>query len=66
MDEAINKVMDVPMSKIPDLVILVTDGGTAWPDKSKTPFIACVTRPESSNPLWNRCPDWMNLVYMVD
>ena len=64
----VHKVMDVPTSKLPDLVILVTDGGTDWPDrdKTKTPFISCVTRPESIDPLWKPCPDWMSLVYMVD
>lgn len=68
MDDAVHKVMDVPTKDLPDLVILVTDGGTQWPDrdKTKTPFISCVTRAESEDPLWRPCPDWMKLVYMID
>ena len=66
MDVAVNRVMSEPPSTIPDLLILVTDGGTDWPEKTKAPFVACITRPESADPLWAEAPDWMSLVYMVD
>ena len=63
MGKIVNKVLDQKNSDLPDLVILVTDGGTAWPDKNKVPFIACVTR-EKGCYLWHTPPEWMPLVYV--
>ena len=66
MDVAVNKIMAEPPSTIPDLLILVTDGGTYWPKQTKAPFVACITRPEDQDPLWEKAHDWMPLIYMVD
>lgn len=64
MKTAVNRIMSAPPSKLPDLTILVTDGGTYWPDKTPTPFLACITGPEGT--YHPAKPDWMKLVYMVD
>lgn len=66
MDVAVDRVMSEPTNKLPDLCILVTDGGTDWPSQTSVPFIACCTRPERDKPLWTKVPNWMKLVYMVD
>lgn len=63
MGKIVDKVLDQKNSDLPDLVILVTDGGTAWPDKNKVPFVACVTR-EKGCYLWHTPPEWMPLVYV--
>ena len=63
MDVVVNKILSEPDNQLPDLLILVTDGGTGWPNKHKVPFVACVTRGESS--LWKTPPDWMPLVYVA-
>jgi len=63
MDEVVNTLLSEPASKLPDLLILVTDGGTKWPDRNKVPVISCVTQPEEVR-LWETPPDWMPLVYV--
>tara|TARA_Y100000310_G_C20702709_1_gene831483 strand:+ start:1484 stop:2053 length:570 start_codon:yes stop_codon:yes gene_type:complete len=46
----------------PQLVLVVTDGGTPWPEGSKgVPVVACITRSEPDNDI----PDWMGTFCMV-
>lgn len=64
MGKIVDKVLDQKSSDLPDLVILVTDGGTAWPSKSKIPFVACVTRDKNCY-FWETPPEWMPLVHVA-
>jgi predicted metal-dependent peptidase len=46
----------------PQLVLVVTDGGTPWPESSKgVPVVACITRDEPGHEI----PDWMGTFCMV-
>lgn len=57
MARIIDTVLSEPDNKLPDLVLLVTDGGTGWPvEKHKVPFVACIT---GEYRLWGTPPDWM-------
>lgn len=63
MGQIVDKVLSEPDSQLPDLCILVTDGGTDWPEKHKVPFVACVTRgPEY---VYGTPPSWMPLVHVA-
>ena len=64
MDRIVNKVLSEPENQLPDLLILVTDGGTDWPAKHKTPFVACVTRTKGCYML-DTPPEWMPLVHVA-
>lgn len=64
MDEVVNTLLSEPARKLPDLLILVTDGGTKWPSKNKVPFISCVTGEEGHVYLHEDPPEWMPLVYV--
>ena len=64
MDRIVNKILSEPENQLPDLLILVTDGGTDWPAKHKTPFVACVTRTKGCFML-DTPPEWMPLVHVA-
>lgn len=65
MARIVNKILSEQDNQQPDLLILVTDGGTDWPDKHKIPFVACVTRTKEDAYLWQSPPEWMPLVHVA-
>ena len=65
MDRIVNNVLSDKGNQLPDLLILVTDGGTDWPDKHKIPFVACVTRTKEDTYFWDTPPEWMPLVHVA-
>jgi predicted metal-dependent peptidase len=64
LDTVVNELLSEPANSLPDLLIIVTDGGTAWPDKSRVPFIACITNEEGKGYMPYKPPSWMPVVYV--
>lgn len=65
MARIVNKILSEQDNQLPDLLILVTDGGTDWPDKHKIPFVACVTRTKEDAYFWQSPPEWMPFVHVA-
>lgn len=64
LDTVVNELLSEPANSLPDLLIIVTDGGTAWPNKSRVPFIACITSEEGRGYVPYQPPSWMPVVYV--
>lgn len=64
LDLVVNQLLSEPANSLPDLLILVTDGGTEWPSKNKVPFVACITAEDGGAYIPYKPPSWMPLVYV--
>ena len=64
LNTVVNDLLSEPANSLPDLLIVVTDGGTPWPDKNRVPFIACITCEEGKGHIPYKPPSWMPVVYV--
>jgi predicted metal-dependent peptidase len=63
MDHVCNKISQEKKGR-PNVIILVTDGGTHWPDNHGVPIIAALSRNKEQTYWWAEKKDWIKYIHL--